>query len=41
MQGITKPEQRTKFEAIMCNVDALISKEAEITDKIKEMERKK
>ena len=39
MQGITKPEQRTKFEVIMVGVDAFISKEADITNKIKELEK--
>ena len=41
MQGIAKQDQRTKFEAIMVGVDALISKEADVTAKIKEMEKNK
>jgi len=40
MQGITKPDQRSKFEAIMVGVDALTSREADITQKLKELAKK-
>jgi hypothetical protein len=40
MQGITKPEQRTEFEAIMVGVDALIAREAQITQKLKDLANK-
>ena len=40
MQGITKDEQRSKFEGIMVGVDALLSREADITQKLRELANK-